>query len=274
MIKVKFYGVRGSFPLCTSDFYKYGGNTTCIKVELDDEVFIIDAGTGIRNLGKDILNDPSSPSEIKILFSHLHHDHIQGLPYFEPSYRDEYSVKLMSGNNTRDELKEAMETTTSPLLFPIPFSKFKADMRFNELDHPGISIIALNHPGGCAGYKFSSGEESVVLMIDHEAGDHVEDKYIDFCKGVDLLVHDGQFTSDEYEKHEGWGHSNIDRALELAEKAGVKNLMLAHHDPNHNDEFLDQMERYCQSIFREASLAREGQEVRVSSPISKMTEVR
>lgn len=256
MIKIKFYGTRGSIPVCESDFSKYGGNTSCVLIECDQETYIIDAGTGIRNLGKD-LRSVRSHEKIKILFTHFHQDHIYGFPFFDPCYDPLRSISLMAIPPELPTLFNVMHTQMNSNVFPIDFDKLPANIEFNQIHNEKIETIDLNHQGRCTGYKFTDETGlTLVYMVDHEHQNPIQQKYIDFCFNADILVHDGQYTESELKmKYSGWGHSSVDQAMELARKSNCGRLILTHHDPDHNDAFLDRLAGYCQSIFPDTILA-------------------
>ncbi len=262
-MKVKFYGTRGSIPVCEGDFLKYGGNTSCVRIQFDQEEFIVDAGTGIRNLGKEIFKN-DDPKKVNVLFTHFHQDHIQGFQFFRPVYDPSYSIQLMCDDEGLSTLEWVLAAQMHSQLFPVSFDKLKAKITFNAVDRSNIEMIDLQHPGGCIGYKFTSDSgETLVYMVDHEHKENIDEKYIDFCQDADVLIHDGQYTSEEYKINKGWGHSNIDQALNLAKSANVRQLIITHHDPDHNDSFLDEMERYSITQFPDASLAKEGMEISI-----------
>lgn len=262
-MKINFYGTRGSIPVCEKDFLKFGGNTSCVRVRFDEEEFIIDTGTGIRNLGKHII-DENGVKKVNILFTHFHQDHIQGFQFFLPLYDPKYSIQLMCEGEGLSTLEWVLAAQMNTQLFPVSFDKLKAGITFNEVNTDNISVITLNHPGGCLGYRFvSKSGEVMVYMVDHEHKSNIESKYIDFCKDADILIHDGQYTSEEYKKNKGWGHSSVDQAMELASNSNVKQLIITHHDPDHSDSFLDEVEKYCQSVFPNTLFAQEGMEISI-----------
>ncbi len=270
-MKIKFYGTRGSIPVCDRDFLEFGGNTTSIKITRDNgRIAIIDAGTGIRNLGIDLIKDGFYQNELFIGFTHFHWDHIQGFPFFAYAYNPNMVINILAMGkdreikNLEDIFKEQMKTE----YFPIPLEGMGAKCNFlqiqqNELkiNDALIRVIKQNHPGGSFGYRIEDNEKSLVVCTDIEHGNSVLPDIVEFCKDVDLLVHDAQYTNKELQAHRGWGHSSYDQAIEVAERAGVKKLVITHHDPNHNDVFLAKIERECQKRFPNCILAREGMEI-------------
>jgi phosphoribosyl 1,2-cyclic phosphodiesterase len=274
-MKVKFYGVRGSLPVCGKEFERYGGNTTCIRIfrELVNRIAIIDAGTGIRNLGKEIINEGVSQNIINILFSHFHWDHIQGLPFFAPAYNKKQRIGIlaMGRKGKIKNLKEIFSTQMQDEYFPVNLETMGAQFEFftygsKETIFGAVIKAAAQHhlhAGGSYGFRIDDESVSLVVCTDAEHIDGIDPNIVDLARDADLLIHDGQYTSTEYKKYKGWGHSSFEQAVKVAIEARVKRLIITHHDPDHNDDFLDNMERECQAIFPNSLFAREGMEVMV-----------
>ncbi len=270
-MKIKFYGTRGSIPICHPEYMEFGGNTTCFKVTQDNgRASIFDAGTGIRNLGKDLIRDGFHPPELFIGFSHFHWDHIQGLPFFDPAYNPENVINILGMVEDRgiNDLEDIFKSQMLPEYFPVPLERMGAKFNFLlpennaiELIGTSISFIKQNHPGGSYGYRIEENGQCLVICTDIEHGKTVLPEMVEFCKNADLLVHDAQYTTEELDLHRGWGHSSYDQAIEVAEKAGVKKLAITHHDPGHDDVFLSKIERECQQRFPNCVLAREQMEI-------------
>jgi len=275
VLKFKFYGTRGSIPICDSKFQKYGGNTTCIQIKSKDNTTlgIIDAGSGIRKLGKDIYKSKEViPKEIFLGFTHFHWDHIQGFPFFDPAYDSNMKINIIALGENRGNLnlKQIFEGQMQSEYFPVPLEKMGAKFEFSFLDQSSevfsnvaTQAVRHNHPGGAYSYKFEQQGKSALISTDIEHGDKLDKNILSLAKNVDLLIHDAQYTSDELKTFKGWGHSSYDQAIELALKANVKRLVLTHHDPNHDDDFLDEMEKYCQKKFANCQLAKEGMEISI-----------
>lgn len=254
---IRFYGTRGSVPACGERFLTYGGNTSCVAVDMGGQLFVIDAGTGIIKLGRELLQS-EGPQVVNLLFTHFHWDHIQGLPFFEPCYNANYKINLHSIQKEKEALENALKVQMRECYFPIRFDQMKARFAFMELSHELISTIRLNHPGGCSGLKFVNNGKSIAYLVDHEYQQSMEQRFVDFCRGVDVLIHDGQYTPKEYTQYQGWGHSSYEQAIHLAQKAGVGRLIVTHHDPTHDDEFLSRHEIFCRESFDSFAFAREG----------------
>ena len=270
---VKFYGTRGSIPVCSAGFQKYGGNTTCISILGADKgvLGIIDAGTGIRKLGKDIMKSKIPvPKEILIGFTHFHWDHIQGFPFFNPAYHPSHKVSLIALGLDRgiEDLKRIFEVQMQSEYFPVPLRKMSAKFEFllpesasKIFNRTKVTAQKHQHPGGAYSYKLERNGKSVVICTDIEHGETLDKNIIEFAMDADLLIHDAQYTTEELERHRGWGHSSYDQAIELGKICGVKKLVLTHHDPDHDDDFLDNIEILCQKEFPNCWLAKEEMEI-------------
>jgi phosphoribosyl 1,2-cyclic phosphodiesterase len=270
-MKIKFYGTRGSIPVCDRDFLEFGGNTTSIMVTRDNgRVAILDAGTGIRQIGIDLVKNGFDQKELFIGFTHFHWDHIQGFPFFGPAYNPNMIINILAIGKDRgiSDLEEIFKGQMKPEYFPVPLRSMGAQFNFlqleqNELNVNGVfvRVIKQNHPGGSFGYRIEDNGKSFVFCTDLEHGDAVLPEIVDFCKNADLLVHEAQYTQEELKAHPGWGHSSYDQAIEVAERAGVKKLVITHHDPEHNDAFLINLEKKCQKRYPSCIFAREGMEI-------------
>lgn len=275
-LKIKFYGTRGSIPISDLDFQEFGGNTTCISMmgNVDKRIAILDAGTGIRKLGKEI----SSPgnklncNDITIFFSHFHWDHILGFPFFSPAYEPKRRITIMAmGKNWPiNNLREVFDVAMHSEYFPVKLDDMRAQIDFlmpgKDIEIFGNSkVIAYkhNHPGGAYSYRVEWFDKVWTICTDIEHGETIDQNVVELARGADLLIHDGQYTSEELKTKKGWGHSSYDQALLVAEEAECKQLIITHHDPDHNDDFLKQMEEKCQQRFPNSLLAREGMEIRL-----------
>jgi phosphoribosyl 1,2-cyclic phosphodiesterase len=274
-MKITFYGTRGSFPVSEREFSQFGGNTACILLTFKNgRVAILDAGTGIRKLGNDF---PARNSEqydnIFIGLSHTHWDHIQGFPFFQPAYdqKRHFTIAIFGKGQHSIDLESIFETQMLQEYFPVPLDKIGATLTFFRHDKAcylapsGIRVIASrhNHPGDAYGYRIVEGETSLVYCTDVEHGESIDARVVSLARNADLLIHDAQYSGDELKEKRGWGHSSWEQAVEVAKQAKAKRLALFHHDPEHNDAFILNMERECQKRFSEAFFAREGMEIEI-----------
>lgn len=262
-MEIKCWGSRGSVPVSGKNYLKYGGDTTCIEITAQSgHTIIVDAGTGIRNLGNSLIE--RDISEYYLLFTHAHWDHVLGFPFFRPLLFKKNRLfiqdRKFSGEkiDTRTVLKEAMKEP----FFPIGLQDLSADLCFDKtLNHTfdigsiGIETIPLNHPGGGFGYKFTESGRVFVFLTDNEIGfDHEGGKdpkaYIDFIKNADLLFHDGEYTLEEYPNRRGWGHSAFFDLLEFSVQSQVKKLGIFHHNQDRTDREIDAIEKECRAELK------------------------
>lgn len=271
-MKITFYGVRGSLPVCKRNYTRYGGNTSSMLYEFDDgSVGILDAGTGIVQLGKDLIEQQRIEKEVWIAFTHFHWDHIQGFPFFGPAYDPNLIIRMLAIGQERKEMnvRRLFEAQMQSAFFPVPLGKMGAKfmfeyMNYHELDWRGhhVKIQKHNHPGLAYSFRFNLPNNksfAVCTDIEHENG--LDEQIIELVRGVDVLVHDGQFTPEELKYKKGWGHSSWKQCTDLAQKADVKQLYITHHDPDHDDDFLDEIQERSQKEFPNTLLAREGMQI-------------
>jgi phosphoribosyl 1,2-cyclic phosphodiesterase len=276
---LKFYGTRGSTPVCEPGFQRFGGNTTCFQLKFPDtnRIAIIDAGTGLRRLGQELLAAGHKQERIIVAFTHFHWDHIQGFPFFPQAYDPNQKITILAlgKDQTIGNLREIFEVPLQSQYFPVQLDRMGADFEFLQIADASkhftvknveTKVIAQkhNHPGGAFSFRIERTGEVLVISTDVEHGDEIDPNLVALAKGADLLVHDAQYTTEELKNRRGWGHSSYDQAIQVAELAGVKRLALTHHDPDHDDEFLLRMEEQCQKRFPNCVLAREGTEISLS----------
>lgn len=252
-MKIKVWGCRGTLPTPGAHTLKYGGNTTCLEIRNKSGfAIIIDAGSGMRYLGKKIMQD-NGCNELCLMLTHSHWDHLMGFPFFMPAYFSRFKINVCGYQSARHYMCQALARQLEAPYFPVDFEQLKAQFNFGcsgpgfvACKHMGIEKIPLSHPNGGFGFKFNEAGKSFVLLTDNELGyqhpdGRTPEDYAKFCQGVDLLFHDAQYTDQEYEKTRTWGHSTYSMALDLAIKAGVKRLGIFHHDPDRSDDELDRI---------------------------------
>ena len=270
---VTFWGTRGSVSTPGRITEKYGGNTPCVSVRTQDIQIIFDAGTGIRNLGLELLEEiknNENPPSLHLFLSHTHWDHIQGLPFFMPSYYKETKLTIYGSPQKERFLASILKEQMDYEYFPVSMSAFPADIKIREMDAEVIHLGPLDiewqeqvfHPGGSVRYKLSLNGKKVVYATDVELDlmfGHKNDngknrfkaqEFINFISNTDLLIADAQYTEDEYSDKGGWGHTSIPVLLEAAFNAQVKQLAIFHHDPQHSDKFLDELWINYRSKYR------------------------
>jgi phosphoribosyl 1,2-cyclic phosphodiesterase len=285
-MRITFWGTRGSIPAPGPDTMHYGGNTSCVEVRLDNGMLIVlDAGTGIRPLGNALLVQPSRV-QVHLLLSHMHWDHIQGLPFFAPAYVKGTELCILGppGGGQLSLEQSLCDQMRSPY-YPIPMHAMEADLRFVELFEgsvyalPGVTIevSVLNHPGRSLGYRLIADGKVLVYATDNEPFGEVPrtqhlqqpSRLAHLARDADVLIHDAQYTPEEYPQRLGWGHSTYLDALYSAQQARAKQLVLYHHDPSHSDAMIDRIVTKCQAWIKRRCLslvcvaAAEGLEIRL-----------
>lgn len=271
-LKVRFWGVRGSFPTPAASHLGYGGNTSCVEIAADNGArFIVDAGTGLRDLGLAIQSSGTKPETIRLLLTHFHGDHVQGLPFFMPLYDPEQRIGFYSGVPPL-ELKSALEGIMARPYFPVQLADLPGRREYCQINSGGeeiegvrVKAFRLNHPQGAWGFRLERGPASVVHAFDYEHGsDEHERNLVEHCRDAGLLIYDAQYTPEEYPERQGWGHSTWAEAVRIARMAGVQRLMLFHHDPSHDDAAIDEILAQARLEFPNLQAAREGMVVEVS----------
>jgi phosphoribosyl 1,2-cyclic phosphodiesterase len=275
-VKVTIWGCRGSLPTPGRDTVRYGGNTSCLEVELPNgSVLVLDAGTGIRELGVKL--ERQNVRRIQLLLTHLHLDHVEGLRFFEPLWDEQVKIDIWGPPSPVVSLRERVARAFSPPLFPIEIADVPARVNFIDvpreqwvLDGATLRADTIVHPGPTVGYRIETGDGTLAYLPDHEPAltGSISERSRDWISGAslaagaDLLVHDAQFSEEEYSQRVGWGHSSSADAIAYGEAVGAQRIVLFHHDPSHNDVWLDESEQRARLLVPSKgivpTLAREG----------------
>ena len=269
--KVKFWGVRGSIACPSPDHVVYGGNTSCVAVTTDAGVVIFDAGTGIRSLGRELIRQGAMGAHL--FFTHTHWDHINGFPFFAPAFNPAFKLHIhgakMEGNpkGIQHALAHQMETPN----FPVPlaamqgissYQDFEIGTVFRPYEDVVIQTGKLRHPNGACGYRVEHGGLAVAHITDTEHRPGEPDANVAaLISGVDLMIYDSTYTDAEFPSKVGWGHSTWQEAVRLAQANGVKRLAIFHHDPDHTDDVMAEIEAEAAKTWDGAFVARDGMEV-------------
>ena len=266
LVQARIWGARGSVPVALAEAQRYGGNTACVELNFSSgQRIILDAGTGIRRLGLELIKSKAGDLDFHIFLSHFHWDHVQGLPFFPPLYNPAVTITFYS-SRPPEELREILHRQMVTPYFPVLFDDLAARMRFAQVCETPLKVgeveinsFALNHPQGANGFRLTHRGRTVVYATDHEHGDvEADGRLLHAALGADVLFYDAQFTPEEYPSHRGWGHGTWSEAVEVAAFAGVKELVLFHHDPGHDDQQIDELLANARLAFPHTSAAAEG----------------
>ena len=289
-VHVKFWGVRGSIASPGPKTVFYGGNTSCVEVRAQGEIIVLDAGTGIRELGLSLSEEfKDYPLNLTLLLTHSHWDHIQGFPFFVPAYNPKNTVRILGYEGARQSLAATLGAQMESPYFPVGIKELPGNIHIEELRDMEFSVgpvrvkaMFVNHPGICVGYRLETTGGAIVFMPDNEPfhrmhakpgaadvqalefAEQQDGKLIEFIRDAEVLIIDSQYDVDEYELHVGWGHGCVDDVVELARRAGVKQLFLFHHDPSHDDERVSRMLAHARQLAGSSThveAAREGLEL-------------
>ncbi|MBI4164925.1 MAG: MBL fold metallo-hydrolase [Acidobacteria bacterium] len=268
-MKLRVWGARGSTPTPESANARYGGNTTCVEVRLENgTILILDCGSGLRGLGKSHTAEfGPQPVAGYIFLTHFHWDHIQGIPFFTPLYKKGNSFFFHSVSLKAEELQGAVEGQMVSPYFPVDMSIMGAVRNFYDIGTEPVDIhgavvssAQLNHPQGCVAYRVEADGGALVFATDHEHGSAAHDENVRrIARGADVFIYDAQYTPEEYEREKkGWGHSTWAEGVKFARDAGARQLVLCHHDPDRDDRMLDRILREARKQFPNTLAASEG----------------
>ncbi|PRP92198.1 ribonuclease Z [Enhygromyxa salina] len=282
-MRVSFYGVRGSIATAGEATRRYGGNTPCVAVEVAGEQLIFDAGTGIRALGSDLARATGvGRVHANLFFSHLHWDHIQGFPFFGPAYvpGNRLDIWHVRAGDGAPPAREVLADQMRPPTFPVGLELMGGDLCFHELSLGDVVRVgqarlrhaAVDHPNGCVAWRVDHDGHAIVYATDleHEA-DAPPPALVELAAGADLLIYDAMYTPEEYAgvsgpSRRGWGHSTFEAGAAVAEAAGVRELCLFHHDPSHDDGFMDALAARARRRFPATTVAREDMVIELGEP--------
>lgn len=271
-MRIRFWGTRGSCPAPGPHTIRYGGNTTCLEVRPDDDaLLIIDAGTGVRELGRSLVRAADGDAiRGDVFFSHAHWDHIQGLPFFTPAFQEGNHFTLWGSPALIGSLGVVLKQQMSPVVFPVGFDVLRAQLEMRPLEEHRqqtetyeLRAIDVRHPGGALGFRVhatATPNSSFVFIPDNELDPSFDSAnattapradLVEFARGAQVLIHDAMYTGTEYMAHRGWGHSSYRDAVEFALAAEVETLVLFHHEPDRSDDALDAQLVLCREMVRE-----------------------
>jgi len=292
-LKIKFWGVRGSYPTPGAGTVKYGGNTASVEVCAGKRTIILDAGTGIIPLGRELARTKRA-GEILLLFSHLHHDHTQGFPFFVPAYLPSARLHIYGPDGTHESMKNVLERNQSSETFPIGLREMASSKDIQAVhesseiivwDEDGVRVaesgVGLSdeavvirihksyaHPGGVYVYRITWRGKSVVYATDTEGYIGTDKRLVAFARDADVLIHDAQYLDEHYRGQlegfpatQGFGHSTVSMACEVAASARAGQLILFHHDPSYSDDVIASMENTAKNLFPNSDAAYEGLEI-------------
>lgn len=278
-MRLRFWGVRGSIPTPGPTTLEYGGNTSCVEVRAGEQIIILDAGSGLRLLGQELLAEFGGRAlDLKLLLTHTHWDHIQGLPFFAPVYQPQNRVRILGYEGARHGLETVLTGQMESSFFPIGLKQVPANVEVEELKQMHVSLETVQvaafrafHPGMCVGYRLSFDGSSLAFFPDNEVKcaescdtpqtetafvrEHLRrmnnEQLSAFIRGTDVLIMDTQYDRDEYSRHIGWGHGCLDEVVALALQSEVKQLFLFHHDPDHDDAKITAMLMHARRLVAE-----------------------
>lgn len=274
MFAIQFWGVRGSIACASPRHIKYGGNTSCVEVVAGDNRFILDAGTGIRPLGREFLQE--DVRTISLLLTHTHWDHINGLPFFRPAYDPNRRMHIYAGHlKTQGGIEKVLSQQMHEPVFPVPLEAMRAIVEFEDFTAGDsftlngcvrIRTAPLNHPNGATGYRIEYDGHAACYITDteHTPG-QLDERILGLIEGADLVIYDSSYTDDEFPARVGWGHSTWQEGIRLCRAAGAKRLAIFHHEPDHEDDFMDAIAAEAKSLWGAAFVAREGMVVNLKS---------
>ena len=270
--RVKFWGVRGSIACPSPNHVVYGGNTSCVEMTVGGHVLVFDAGTGIRALGQEIMR--RDVHEATLLMTHSHWDHINGFPFFAPAFKPGFRLSILAGHLRGDnKIEDVLSSQMATPMFPVPLGAMRAQLTFHDfvagdtLDlHEGVRVrtAELNHPNNATAYRVDHDGHSVCYVTDTEhVPGHPDANVLALIAGADLVIYDCTYTDAEWPAKIGWGHSTWQEGVRLCRAAGVRRLAIFHHDPDHDDSFMEALEDQARQEWDSILVARDNMELTV-----------
>ena len=265
-MRIKFWGVRGSIPTPGKKFAKFGGNTSCVELHVDNKIIVFDMGSGLVNLGDHLLK--KNIKKFDILLSHFHYDHTCGLPFFKPAFNKDFQFTIRSGiEKTRNKTLEVLKKQISSPSFPITVNEFSAKIKYCDfkigkdfyINKIRVKTVQLNHPNGAVGYRVEHNKKSICYITDHEHNIKKRNRnLLDFLKNADVLIYDSTYDDKHFKNYIGWGHSTWQEATRLAKECNIKKLFIYHHNPENDDNKMKFIESACKKIDNNFIVAKEG----------------
>tara|TARA_B100000700_G_C15002337_1_gene836898 strand:- start:30 stop:857 length:828 start_codon:yes stop_codon:yes gene_type:complete len=270
---IKFWGVRGSNPTTDSDKLEVGGDTSCVEIRTkDNEIIILDMGTGLRNLGQQLVSEKNPPIDINIFISHYHWDHILGFLSFLPLFNEKFNINIYGKTNTDGGLKDALNDILDTRFWPVTLDMFAAKITYNDIEPGRITLkngisIESNlhpHPNGALGYRIELKDKVVTYVtdIEHPIGKAL-DEVSKLSRESDVLIHEAHFTPQDLPKFIGWGHSSWEEAVDIAKSSNSKQLILFHHSPTYSDDIVNNFTKDAKKVFNNVIAAKQGLEITI-----------
>ncbi len=264
-MNIRFWGVRGSVAVSGTPWIRTGGNTTCVELEHDGHRLVLDGGTGLPAMGRGL----ELPTDLSLLFTHVHWDHIQGVPFFGPLFHPDSHITMYGGRSEAGSLRDALSAQMQPPQFPVSLDIFPAKLDFEDVEPEKaldigpfkVTATEMTHPQGVLVYRIEAAGKTVVFATDVEHGDRLDPRLLRFAEGADLLIHDAQYTNAEYGQLRGRGHSTWEQAVSAGLMTGAERLALFHHDPTRVDDQIAVIEDRAKQRHSGAFAARENETI-------------
>jgi phosphoribosyl 1,2-cyclic phosphodiesterase len=268
---VRFWGVRGSIACAGPETVRYGGNTSCLEIRCGEYLLMFDAGTGFRYLGNALVKE--APIQADLFLTHTHLDHVVGLPFFVPGFNPQNEFRIWAGHLLPNHtIREVLGAMMMAPLFPVPLEIFQAKIGFHDFHagetiapKPGVIVrtAPLNHPNNATGYRIEFNDQSICYLTDTEHNaDTPDQKILDLIEGADIVIYDSMYTDETFHGREGWGHSTWQEGMRLCDAANVKMFVIFHHDPDHDDGYMDEVAKEVSQLRPGSIVAQEGMVLR------------